>query len=394
VIDDPRGGNPCFFSTDPLDGGWRGNGETRLCNSGVNVARNFSRGWNDAPGDCAGSDAGNYRGFAPFSTLEATALRTFVQNHGISLAVVVHAPDEKIWNLWGDEDVAGKGISELGELAWRVYRLDDPNLALARTGVGRGQGQFSAWLSGTSNTANEPDDETVRSIQTVFIELPFLSDNYKGDFRYRDNDDSNRFHPSGERVRDLIRRNFIPMAVELIYQSRSPGCPTIGGFPWAARCPGRDFGLAGAKIGRSRLGAGALWTNSAGCLGNVVNGQCDRAPVPARDYLRAGSYTLYYRVQNFGIGQRDDDVDVKLTLTRTIQPPEGSEPSVSSEIQSFSNLAKQETRTGSFALNIDTVGADYTVSLEVRPAGGFHSGARDDFNSNDKKVFKFRATQW
>ncbi len=394
AIDDTQGGDPRQFSTSPSSSGWRGNGDARACDRGVNVARNFSRGWNNAPADCAGDDPGNYRGFAPFSTQEATALRNFVQNHGISLAVVTHSTAEKIWNLWGDEDVAGRGISEMSELIWRILNLDDPNLALTRTGVGRGQGQFSAWLSGTSNTALEPDDDTVRGIQTIYIELPFLANNYKGDYRYRNNDGSNGFHPSGAHVRDLIRRNFIPMAKELIYQGRSPGCQTFGNFPWNSGCPGRDFGLVGAKIDRTALGAGWLRTNSAGCLGNVVNGQCDRAPVPARDYLPVGQYNLDYRVQNFGVAQRDDDVDVKLTLIRTIQRPDGSESRVSSAIQSFSNLSEQEVRTGRFALSIDTVGADYTVSLEVRPASGFSSGARDDFDLNDKKVFKFRVTQW
>jgi hypothetical protein len=39
------------------------------------------------------------------------------------------------------------------------------------------------------------------------------------------------------------------------------------------------------------------------------------------------------------------------------------------------------------------VNADYTVTLEVRPAGGFNSGTLDSFQPNDKKVFKFRAYQ-
>lgn len=43
VIDDQNGGDPNLFFDDPLyEGkGWRGNGDTRLCNMGVNVARNF-----------------------------------------------------------------------------------------------------------------------------------------------------------------------------------------------------------------------------------------------------------------------------------------------------------------------------------------------------------------
>ena len=417
VIDDGQGGDPRhYFSIAPNTLGWRGNGDTQGgCGQGVNVARNFSQGWdsvistdctndpdgfNDDPlGDAGGNgnndddSVSNYRGFAPFATQEATALRNFVQNHSISMVVVIHSPDEKIWNLWGNNDVAGKTISELGEWAWRVYSLDDPNLALTRTGVGGGIGQFSAWLAEMSDTAAQPDLGTVRGIQTIFVELPFLSATYQGAYRYRTTDHSNRFHPSGAHVRDLIRGNFMLMAKEMIYQSRSPGCPTFSGLPWASKCPGRDFGLVGAKIGGSRLQTGLLRTNSAGCLGTVVNGRCDRTPVPARDYLPVGRHQLYYRVQNFGVSHNTDDAEVRLTIVHTIHRAGSSITETSSSTQTFNALAKQEAQSSYFTLDIETVGSDYTVTLEVRPAGGFNSNTHDAFDKNDKKVFKFRASQ-
>lgn len=89
AIDDTHSGDPRYYSTSPLSAGWRGNGDTRLCQYGVNVARNFSRGFNDvADVYCSG----NYRGFAPFSTSEANALRQFVENHNISMAVLRTRP--------------------------------------------------------------------------------------------------------------------------------------------------------------------------------------------------------------------------------------------------------------------------------------------------------------
>ena len=80
---DSPGGDPTWFSTSPAAGGWRGNGDTRLCSYGVNVARNFSRGFDDSAANpnCGSHD--EYRGFAPFSTAEANNIRQFVENHGI-----------------------------------------------------------------------------------------------------------------------------------------------------------------------------------------------------------------------------------------------------------------------------------------------------------------------
>lgn len=409
AIDDRSGGDPRRFSRAPNEGGWRGNGDIRGCEYGVNVARNFSSGWDSvASTDCTDDPDGSnddipdnknsdaprhYRGFAPFSSPEAAALRQFVQNHSISMAVVVHSNAEKIWNLWQSKgDMGGRGICELAEFSWRIYQLDDPNLALSIEKVGGGFGQFSGWLSDSSDVAGQPDIGTMRSIQTIYIELPFQDSNYTCAYGFKPFDQSNAFHPSGEHVRDLIRRNFIQMAIELIYQSRSPGCPTVGGAPQKAHCPANDFGLVGAKIGGGGRNAGQLTTNPAGCLGAIVNGVCDQAPVSARDFLRIGKHNVYFRIQNFGDRAEQANADVRLTLLSTIHRLDGDETSTRKEIMSFSNLSVQEAQSGSFQINVDRADADYTVMLEVRPAGGFKAGGQpDDFNPNDKKVFKFRA---
>jgi len=392
AIDDQHGGDPTRYSTTPLTLGWRGDGDTRGCAYGVNVARNFSSGWiQETSSDCI-NDPGisdspdDYRGFAPFSTEEATALRTFVHNHSISMAVVIHSPDQKIWNMWKDTDVAGTAIVSTAKALWDAG-VAGSDLQLARESVGNGQGQFSAWLSSSSDTAGEPDMGTLRGIQTFFIELPFDEGKYTGEYRDRANDTSNRFHPSSAHVRDLVRGSFIPMAQELIYQSRSPGCPTLGDRPWLAKCPARDFGLTGAKIGPAALMLGQLESAAARCDGTVQGGTCNGNIQRARNHLIAGQYRLYYRVQNFSTQAGYDDVDVRLMVAHTT--PEGGETVVSRA--SFSNLAVQEARTGTFMLYVDHPGADYTVTLEVRPAGGFSSGAVDGFTNNDKKVFMFRA---
>jgi len=406
VIDDTHGGDPRYFSTHPESAGWRGNGDIQGgCDYGVNVARNFSAGWRrvnsqnctddrdgtgDDPPDGKNSDpVENYRGFAPFSTIEATSLRNFVENHSISMAVVVHANAQQIWNLWGTGDVAGASIVKWATFGWN-FNLDDARLVLTKTPVGGGMGQFSGWLSSRSDTPYQPDTGTMRSIQTIFIELPFLSKYYGGDYRAPDDDgsrdSSNGFHPSGAHVRDLITFDFLPMATALIMAAVSPGCPELGS------CPTRDFGLVGATIGSSSTtGVGALTTNPAGCLGNLENGLCTGQVVPARDYLSLGKKYVYFRAQNFSSQAGYDDLDVRMTVIKTVSRPDGSMSSISRSTQSFRNLSKRAAVSGFFELNIDQAGADYEVTLEVRPRGGFTTGARDGFSLNNKKVFKFRA---
>lgn len=374
ALDDTDGGDPRHYSTSPSDAGWRGNGDTRECEYGVNVARNFSRGWSSASPELGA----NYRGFAPFSTEEAAALRNFVQNHGISMAVVIHSNSQKIWNQWGDDDVAGRWMSEFGQWFWRSD-LDDSDLALTRTGVGGGVGQFSAWLTRSSDQAGEPDFHTVRGIQTMFIELPFLAENYHGDYRHSVHDGSNGFHPSGDHVRDLIRNSFIPMATSFILFSQSPGALTYMGVPF---CPEHDFGLVAAKIAADTYGSGSLETYCATENQGVIT--------PARDYLALGSYNLPYRVQNFSAHEHSNAVDVRLTVTRSADRAGNPDVVVSTETHSYSGLVLMEARQSHFSLNADHANSDYTVTLEARPARGFTNGTHDDFSFNDKKVFKFR----
>ena len=162
VIDDQNGGDPNLFFDDPLyEGkGWRGNGDTRLCNMGVNVARNFSRGFTD---EAARVFCGKeYRGFAPFSTSEANAVRQFVLNHSISMALIVHTTSQKIWNRWGEGDIAGARMIAESKRLWENTWASpaDKNLwGLAIDGFGGGNGQFSAWLPQTSLRSSNDDDE-------------------------------------------------------------------------------------------------------------------------------------------------------------------------------------------------------------------------------------------
>jgi len=99
--------------------GWQGLAQQRRyppVQHGANVARNFSRGFNDSEAEVYCTS--QYRGFAPFSTSEANALRQFVNNHMISFAVTAHTNGQLIWNQWDAGDDAGERMSNGAAQAW------------------------------------------------------------------------------------------------------------------------------------------------------------------------------------------------------------------------------------------------------------------------------------
>jgi hypothetical protein len=364
-LDDANGGDPEQFSRVPMEQGWRGNGDRRDCEYGTNVARNFSSGWDRNDPGCGS----NYPGFAPFSSEEAVALRAFVQNHSISMAVVVHSNAEEIANYWGD--APGETLLGFARWAWRAA-LDMPELALEQTGRGTGLGQFTAWLAAPSDAAGEPDLGATRSIRTVLVELPILGANYRAPYRDDDRDESNGFHPSSDHVLSLIDHSFIPMARVLIQYAGYPHCAAGAG------CPAQDFGLAGAKIGRGYFSAGALESQPAWKA--VAKG--GETIMPARDYLPTGRYSVYYRVLNFV--DAAGDVDVEVTVDDGV---------AAQRTRRRYSLGRLAGAVDSVAFDVAGQSTEYTITVEVRPAIGFAMGIRDDFRQNDKKVFKFRSYQ-
>jgi hypothetical protein len=265
----------------------------------------------------------------------------------------------------------------------RRRRQHDDRLALSQTSVGGGIGQFSAWLAGSSNTAGEPDNGSARNIQTIFIELPFLDAEPEraystGIYRFDPADDSNGFHPSSNNVRTVIRTNFLFMAKELVREARSPGCSVLGG------CPARDFGLVGAKIGRSSLSAGAIQSYASGCFGNLVNGLCESGLVRARDYVAPGAYYIDYRVQNFSSVASNNDV--RATVHVSGIDVNGNAIAAGSTSQDFLDLEQREARTGRVGIDLGLVGVDYTIAVTLSP----RFLGRDTFGNNDTKIFKVR----
>jgi len=398
---DSPGGDPTLFATTPSRKGWRGNGDTRLCNYGVNVARNFSRGFDDrhARPTCDGNN--EYRGYAPFSTSEANNIRQFVENHSISMAVVIHSTGQQIWNQWGDDatpghnDRAGHFMAEYGSIIWKVGlpMIDMGKYGLDVEGVGGGNGQLSAWLAWPSERSDadrpQPDQDTLRAIQTIYIELPINGDTLYDNSRYKDlpGDGSNRFHPSSDEIEKLIRNSFIPTATYLIRQSRAPGCPTLRtGAPWVHYCydqdaSEQDFGLVGAKITR------AGHENDAGSLRSIAARETATDIVPAYMSLTPmRSYTLPYRVQSFTTGLNDAVVE----LTVKVRPRFCARPPCAEVSTTYANnhynMEILEADSGIFELGRISSFSEYTLELEVHPLGL----TGDSFMENNRKVFKFR----
>jgi hypothetical protein len=95
-------------------------------------------------------------------------------------------------------------------------------------------------------------------------------------------------------------------------------------------------------------------------------------------------HQVWYRVQNFSLSTAVNQLaDVRVTIDNG-----GGQVS---RTTTFRLDSVNPAAAGSVALNVNLPDTDYTVTIEVRPSGGFAGGGPDDFRPNDKKVFKFRS---
>jgi hypothetical protein len=190
-------------------------------------------------------------------------------------------------------------------------------------------------------------------------------------WRHSDTDSSNRFHPSGNAIQDLISSQIRGVSNVFMSNAASPGCNLYYG------CPDKDYGLVKAKIATSLLGAGKLETYGAW---RDANGNWQ----PARDYLAIGNYAMLYRAQNFSRDAAYNDFDVRLTVQE-----DGSAAMSVVSTRQVRDLARTDTYDGIFAVRIPKANADYTVTLELVAPGS--TAAADEFTNNNKKVFRFRS---
>jgi hypothetical protein len=425
VIDDQSGGgDPEVFypgSTDTVtEYGWRHNGDTRSCEWAVDINRNFSVGWLEPIPLC--SSAIHYKGNAPFSSLESVALRQFVQNHWIAMAVDVHTSSQLLWNIWGDADRAGAYMREAAVTLWRnrllqlAQKIYDPpsseasfwagydwwslywwnsyrqrlesfaeRFGLAQERRGLDEGQFTAWL------AEE------QRIQTFLLELPPEGSVYDdSEFRYENDDKSNSFHPSSSRVLKLISDVFVPTALHFIGQASAPFCATTTGIvfdglgtdlwptPQRDGCPLSDAGVLAAKIGESPWAPGAL--QSANAFYRESESGFWEEWFPSFDYLYPSndgkSYKLYYWLQNGGRADLSRGA-IRIQLrSRSHDFDREDYPLLDDRIVRNYSLRSLEKVYDDFSFNV-VPGRDYELSIRA--------GLGDDFN--DWKLFRF-TTAW
>jgi len=397
VVDDPCGGDPRKYFTSEAEQttfGWRGNADTRVGVHGVDVGRNCSRDWKRARSEPNGS---YWRGIAPFSSTEATALRQFVQNHSIGMAVHLHTNSQDVWNLWGNDDRAGSVMRHRTAEIWmegcravaeRLGRpVDEFHLQLDETQLGTSSGQFSAWLANPSDTPEQPDFATVRGIQTLLFELPFDNTNhrnyYDSPFQYAPKDGSNSMHPSAAVVRSLIRDAFIPMALYLIEQASSPCCATTAngqgnGAPEADGYVTGDLGILAAKIGTDPGAPGAVRSYPA--TESLDNGRV--VVTPAQDYLQSGPSAVYYWIQNYGTAA--SPCMVKVHVQSRTQGRADNWKTVTAVTRPVRSLGPRERRFDQVPIRIGSR-SEYQVTIEV-------AGPHDQFVKNNRKVFRFVGT--
>ncbi|WP_419657154.1 peptidase M14, carboxypeptidase A [Desulfosarcina variabilis str. Montpellier] len=429
IIDDLNSGDPEDFyrGAGNTQYGWRHTADFRDCPSAVDLARNFPTGWGTADDAGCGWDR-HFEGLAPSSNYETAALMQFVQNHWICMAVDVHSCSQRIWNGWGTDDKSGVKMKQraiekwdrgLENLARRIY---DPPAAGSSLGdwffyglrlydfvtrftldsryrTGTGGGQFTAWLQENQH------------IQSFLIELPPYNprrgtDYETSEFRYRETDQSNTFHPSSSRVRNLIHDSFFPMATYLVGQADAPGSATTTGIVFdddeahavdtndANGSPLRDLGILAAKIGVDGPGApGAISSHPA--FLNFINQPSPGLWYVARqafDWLYPhDSYTLYYWVQNYGRLRSSRRCTVTVELkSRPYDSDETAAWTVDASQSRRFSLEQREKSMDSFAFELENE-RDYELSVRVRR--GWTVLRLDQFRPNDEKIFRF-TTHW
>ncbi len=363
-----------WHGTGGLDG-WRPSFQLVDCaagpfhgwNFGIDLARNFSTRWIDASSDCMSQ---SYRGEYPFQAPAAAALRQFVNNRTVSMSLHVHSAAARfeVPNQSKPEAVAmrdgfiDRWNGALGALP------DYEVVALESTApLGGGAGQFSGWLSESSDYSGQLDEGTHRAVNIFYLELPPDPGLYYGSaYDVWIDSESNPFHPTAPAIIEDVIPAFVAAMTFFVKQAQYPWCAIDPGTFNPGSCS--DVGLTGSKI--------AADTHEIGVLDWVDTGTEVYETAPP------GSYGAVYRIQNF---------DTSAPVTADVQVEVVSRPSASSAYvvdQIFTtthNLPAGGSGVGEAADSLFAYASDrdYRVTITIL---GF-AGSESD---NDEHVFKFR----
>ncbi|HSP97737.1 MAG TPA: M14 family zinc carboxypeptidase, partial [Candidatus Dormibacteraeota bacterium] len=377
----------CGATGECLGDGWRANANRTDCAWGVDPARNFSSGWNDAAAtceaakrcdesgalcngnsDCASGNCANtimkYRGLHPFSEPETLNLRRFVNNHMISMAAIAHTNGQEVSNRW--RPVHGPShfmTDELGSLSATGSSGYSPDPKLRVGGVGGGYGQFSAWLTQYSDVRGDdgPDFATARNISTFYFELPIKGGaNYYGTaYENSSGDGSNSFHPSSDKMKSLWEDAIRDLFLYVIRQARSPQCPVDdSGNRLDAQCLGNDLGLVGAKLAAAEDEPGLL----------------DYDAATREEILPHGTHRVVFAVQNFSASPGTP-------LTGHAWVFITKDGALTSETVDIS-LSPGQRQV--YSVSHDFEPGVYRVQITLIP------DQADDFSNNNTKIFAFR----
>jgi len=270
---------------------------------GIDVARAFSTGWlgnnpAERESDCLDQ---KYAGQYPFQADEARIMRKFVNNRMIAMDLTVHSV---FGTLRGTEDATTR-IAQMRDNFIDIWNdvinagATDPNvLIIDSTGPsGRGAGQFTGWLTASSDSTASPlDFGSTRGINPLYLEMPPRDGTYyNGAYQDSASDGSNGFHPSSALLMTELQPAFDESVMYLINQARYPWCPIDAATLEPDSC--NDVGLTGSKIADGR--------NEPGVLGVKDNDGT------VYDTLAPGTHMAVYRLQNF---HTSDDVDADVDV--------------------------------------------------------------------------------
>lgn len=380
VFDDADGGNPFEYSAGI---GWRKNRGIYPCaatgadETGIDLSRNFSVGWDDGDANRTCSDR-KYRGPEPFAAKENRLMRKLVNNELIGQSYSVHGNGQSLNRTLSP----GFNSAEVQSLVDQYNAAaTHPDLIVGNGAGGGGNGQFTAWASGTSDTPGAPDEGTRRGINAYLMELPIR--NYNASvYRLNLPGSQHGFRPTSAAFLEDMRAPMLAAFIQMMTQAAEPWRAMDPATGAAFACTGTgcrsDMALVGSRI-LSTPGDFVLATGR-GALRMSNN------PDP-HEFLRPGRYTPQVGVQNASQDGASLTRTVRFSLERRLTGSTGNwtimlfQPSDGPASRSLTLMPGEiEFITGPRI----TVSDGYEYRLTIRLDG------TDDENRNDRHVFRFR----
>jgi hypothetical protein len=350
---------------------WRKNVQPVICPEapdalGLDLNRTFSDGFTGVT-PTQGCNTDTYNGEIPFAAPESRWIRSFSNNHMLTLSLEGHSTLQIIFSAGGESANCNFILDQLAEL----YSRDLPDTRLALQIYPddiKSPGQYFSWLYNEVAYQGSHDYTSRRAIQSIMIEWG-ISSVYgcpeNGQIgKYQCEDLSNGAHITSSDLIQAYISGYIDMGKYLIKQAETPFAPrNHEDLSVAPPCPENDLALVGSKI--SEVGSG-----KPGCLSVDSDGW---------DILPYGTKQITFNAQNNG--RLPADIACTLTICNRSSDPECINPDESSFQEK--NVSPYGVKTFTHVTDF-TKGKEYVVTIRTVDEGSLLD--------NDLKRYVFRAT--